>query len=120
MHLMFSKLSLLSTFNLALENVTEYTKYLHLAHVPLVSFGGAFLLILALQFFINQEKDVYWLKPLEKGFALLNKITFMSVILTCLVIFVLTCIVPDNMKFVIYKAGGAGILVFLAICHSFF
>lgn len=111
----FSKLSLLSTFNLAIENVTEYTKYLHLAHVPLVSFGGAFLLILALQFFINQQKDVYWLKPLEKSFAFLNKIPFASVILTCLVIFILSCFIPDNMKMIVYKAGGAGILVFLAI-----
>jgi len=111
----FSGLSILSTFNLAIENVTEYTKYLHLAHVPLVTFGGAFLLILALQFFINQEKEVYWLKPFEKAFAFLNKIPFVTVILTCAVIFTLTCFVPQDLKMIIYKSGGAGILTFLAI-----
>lgn len=53
--------------NLALNNPEQYAHELEAAHVPLSAFGGAFLLMLALHFFFDNEREVLWYKRLERG-----------------------------------------------------
>jgi len=70
---MFSGLSIFKTIDMALVDVTQYTHYLTLAHAPLVSFGGSFLLMVGLSYFVGQNNQYKWLEPIEK---LLQKISF--------------------------------------------
>jgi hypothetical protein len=52
--------------NLALHHSGEYAHHLEQAHASIASFGGAFLLMLALTFFMNDQKDVHWIRGIEK------------------------------------------------------
>ena len=49
----FAKLNILTVLNMALNDVSQYTHYLELTHAPIVTFGGAFLLML---FWITLQK----------------------------------------------------------------
>ncbi len=53
--------------NLALNHPAEYAEHLAESHVQLSAFAGAFLLMLALHFFFDSEREVLWLKRLERG-----------------------------------------------------
>jgi len=49
--------------NLALHHPKDYAHHLEQAHTTIASFGGGFLLLLALSFFLSRGKKVHWLKP---------------------------------------------------------
>jgi hypothetical protein len=42
----FAKLNMLTVLDMAFNNVDQYAHYLELTHAPIVTFGGAFLLML--------------------------------------------------------------------------
>ena len=69
----FSGLSILNTVHMALKDVTQYTHYLELAHPSLVAFGGSFLLMVGLHYFVGQNNEYKWLMPIEKMLAKINK-----------------------------------------------
>jgi len=52
--------------DLALNHPVEYSHALHESHVQLASFAGAFLMMLALHFFVDDSRDVYWLEGVER------------------------------------------------------
>jgi uncharacterized protein len=58
-------LSFLSTFTLAVHNPQQYGEILQQAHPILAAFGGSFLFMIFGNFFIDDNKSVHWLPPLE-------------------------------------------------------
>lgn len=51
--------------DLALNNPDQYSKELTEAHPQIAAFGGAFLLMLALHFFLDDNRKTLWFKRLE-------------------------------------------------------
>ena len=71
----------------------EYSRIMHDAHLPIAAFGGTFLMMVALTFFFNHEKDIHWvrwienkatqyasIKGIEIGFVLLVMLIFSRVV----------------------------------------
>ena len=52
--------------NLAVLQPDEYSRIISDSHVSIAAFGGTFLMMVALSYFINEEKEVDWFKMLEK------------------------------------------------------
>jgi len=52
--------------DLALHHSHEYAEHLDKAHASIAAFGGAFLLMLALTFFMDDQKDVHWIGAIER------------------------------------------------------
>jgi len=52
--------------DLALHHSHEYAHHLEQAHASIAAFGGAFLLMLALTFFLDDERDVHWIGVIER------------------------------------------------------
>ena len=44
----------------------QYAQIMHDAHLPIAAFGGTFLMMVALTFFFNNEKDVHWVRWIEE------------------------------------------------------
>lgn len=57
--------------DLALHHPTEYAHKLEGAHVVLSAFGGGFLLMLALHFFFDGGREVFWYKSFERRMQML-------------------------------------------------
>lgn len=57
----------LKVYHLALDHPAEYAEKLRAAHPALASFGGAFLLVLALDFFSDKEHQVQWFTRIERS-----------------------------------------------------
>ena len=111
----FAKLNLVTVLNMAMNDVDKYAHYLELTHAPIVTFGGAFLLMLFLDYFTNKEKEVHWLKFIESKMVNLSRIKGFCTITTAVIIgLVLTQLEPAIHESVI-KSGLAGIITYLAI-----
>lgn len=111
----FANLPFMQVVNLAMNDVDKYTHYLHLCHAPLVTFGGAFLIMLFLAYFCNADKDVHWLKPIEKHIQKLGSIKSIEVIITSLIIFALVPHIAQEQKLAVVISGFSGIILYLLI-----
>ena len=93
----FAKLNILAVLNMALNDVNQYAHYLELTHAPIVTFGGAFLLMLFLDYFTEAKKEVHWIPYVERKIQCLSCVRGICTIIT------LACL------------GVAGIITYLAI-----
>jgi hypothetical protein len=100
--------------DLALNHPAEYAEHLEQAHPSISAFGGSFLTMLALHFFMDDNKEVHWIQAIErplKRFApwwLPTLVTFVMLVILALLPF------NHHPKETI-QAGIAGIALYLAI-----
>ena len=111
----FAKLSILTVLNMALGDVNQYTNYLELTHAPIVTFGGAFLMMLFIDYFTSEKKDIHWIKSIEEPLHKLHKYESFSVIVTLVAIgyVILNVKLIDRLSVAI--SGLAGIIIYLMI-----
>lgn len=58
--------SFMGVADLALNQPDEYGKTLHEAAPTIDAFGGTFLLMIGISYFMNRKKDIHWLSRIEK------------------------------------------------------
>lgn len=111
----FSGLPFLRVVNLAINDVDKYTHYLQLCHAPLVTFGGAFLFMLFLSYFCNEEKNVHWLSAIELPMQKLHMLKSVEVIVTSVLVYFCQTVVPAEQKLSVVISGVIGIILYLLI-----
>ncbi|MCD7780187.1 MAG: DUF475 domain-containing protein [Candidatus Gastranaerophilales bacterium] len=111
----FSGLTITGVAKLALYDVDKYTYYLHIVHAPLVTFGGAFLLMIFLSYFFHEEKDVNWISFLEKSMLKFNHVKYVDVIFSLLALMILQHFIPEEQKVAVIMAGFTGIILYLIV-----
>ena len=111
----FSGLSIIAVTKLALYDVDKYTHYLHIAHAPLVTFGGAFLMMIFWAYFFNPEKEVHWISIIEKPMIKVHCIKYIDVIIVLLSLFALMHFIPEEQKVAVMMAGITGIISYLVV-----
>ena len=111
----FAQLDMLTVLNMALNDVDKYAHYLELTHAPIVTFGGAFLLMLFLDYFTEEKKDVHWIKFIEEKIQKLSKIKGICTITTLIILGLLMLKIDPSTQLNVFKSGLAGIITYLAI-----
>ena len=102
--------------SLAFNNPTEYSEHLHDAHVMISAFGGTFLFLVFLHYFLDKTKDVHWIGPIERRLARaghLDKVE-VSITLGALVALVSLFVQPVE-KYEALISGSLGILTYLVV-----
>lgn len=112
---LFTGLSLPEVTNLAMNDVSKYESCLHACHVPLVTFGGAFLFMLFLSYFCGEEKDVHWLKFPEELLQKCHLIKTTEALVTLVALTVVFQVVPNADKSAVLLSGVAGIILYVLI-----
>lgn len=111
----FAHLDMLTVTHIALTDANKYAGYLHATHAPIVTFGGMFLIMLFLCYFFNHEKEVHWIKIIEKPLAHLDHIKGIEIIISLLTLIGLQTVIPPEQKISVIISGLAGIITFLTI-----
>ena len=101
--------------NLALNNSEEYARRLEESAVTISAFGGTFLLMVALNYFIDTEKDEHWLLP-ESRLAGLAKLEAVQILIALGVLVGLTfTVVPTEQRLTALVAGLVGLMIYMAV-----
>lgn len=111
----FAKLNILTVLNMAFNDVNQYAHYLELTHAPIVSFGGAFLLMLFMDYFTNPDKDVHWIKPIEYNFKNLKKFRGVCTFVTLCALFLIMLKLQPSVRQSVFTSGVCGIITYLGI-----
>ena len=102
--------------DLALNHPEEYSERLEIAHPFIVGFGGAFLMMIFLDF-IFQDKKIKWLKPIENIFVKMGRLQSLSIILALAALLVTSQLSHGEERSQFITAGLIGLLIYLII-HS--
>lgn len=111
----FANLSMGAVTKMAVNDADKYAHYLHLTHAPIVAFGGAFLMMLFLHYFLNHEKEIHWIKFIEEKLASAAHIEGIETIITLLIIYAVQIHVAEEHRLSVVLSGIAGIILYLLI-----
>lgn len=111
----FAQLSLIDVAKIALTDSLKYAHYLHQTHAPIVTFGGAFLMMLFLSYFFNNEKEVHWIKHLEKHLQYFGSIKGAETIVTLLAVFAIQTQVDSGQRLFVVLSGICGVIIYLLV-----
>jgi hypothetical protein len=104
------------------ETPGTYGYLLHEAHPAIAAFGGAFLLLLFLDF-ILEEREITWLSWLERPLAKLGKLDQLSVVVTLvLIVGAAYLFAPDDKVATVLVSGVLGTVTYILVngLSSFF
>ena len=111
----FAGVNILSVLDMALHDVNQYAQYLELAHAPIVAFGGAFLLMLFMDYFTEEKKDVHWISCIENQIQKLHRFRGICTATTLVVLSIVLHILPPEVRTSVLASGIAGIITYLCI-----
>lgn len=80
-----AKINPLAALHLAIQHPTLYAHDLTHAHSAIAAFGGTFLLMLFLDW-LKEDKEVFWLKPIEQFFYRIREMDRLPLIITLMVL----------------------------------
>jgi hypothetical protein len=100
---------------LALVEPGEYARILGSAHHLLGAFGGAFLGLVCLRFFLDSEKNVHWIATVEKRLAGLGRVRAIELGVVLVVLLVFSRLVPIEEDHAYLAAGVWGIITYIAV-----
>ncbi len=72
-------LNMSEVVNLAFRKPDLYSAELHHAEPLINAFGGTFLVMIGLGYFVDREKDVHWLKRIEHTLAVVGRVQFIKI-----------------------------------------
>lgn len=101
--------------DLALNNATEYGHKLAESEAAIYAFGGTFLLMIFLDFVLDPEREIVWLRPLELTLQKIGKLDQLSVVVALGGIFFMSQIGDDGETKKILLAGISGLVAYLLV-----
>ena len=107
-------ISPLAAVRLALENPAAYGALIETATPLILSFGGAFLMMVSLQYFFDTNKDVHWIHVIEKRLAHWGRVEAIELAIALSVVLGLSYVAHAPQGAVL-AAGCIGILLFIVI-----
>lgn len=100
---------------LSLNAPDEYERIVSSAHVGIAGFGGAFLAMVGLKFFFDQDKDVHWVRWIEVQLAKFAALPAAEIAILLLALWGISSLLPAEEALVFLVAGILGLVTFIAV-----
>jgi hypothetical protein len=107
-------LGLVDVWHMAIETPAEYSRHLTERHAEVSAFGGAFLLLVFLNFLFDDEKELHWLGWIEQKVGHYGT-EGLAVLLALLAVFVAMNLMPDGRKLPVLIAGVVGVGIYVGV-----
>lgn len=106
---------LLEVWNMAIHRPDEYSTRLMEHHGEISAFGGMFLLLVFLNYFLDADKDIHWIQAIEEKVGALGRIDAVSVMIALLILVGAMSMVEEEGRFAVLIAGVWGMLTYLLV-----
>ncbi len=104
----------IEAISLAASNPAEYERILVSVHAEIAAFGGAFLFMVGLEYFFDEEKDVHWVHWIETHLVKFGRLFASEAIFVTALLAISAYLLPKD-GLVFFFAGAAGIGTFLLV-----
>ena len=111
----FAWINPFAAMHLALSDPEEYSRIIGHAHGPISAFGGTFLMMVALKFFIDEKKSVDWIGILERRLRMCGSIRGFEIALVLVVVMLVCRALPAEEQAAFLTSAIMGLLVFTMV-----
>ncbi|SEK18299.1 hypothetical protein SAMN04488032_101144 [Pacificibacter marinus] len=101
--------------HLAISEPQEYARLMQESHLSISAFGGTFLMLVALDFFIDHEKDIDWLCSIEKNLKKGAAIKGLGYGMVLFAILIFGSFLPEAKQSEFFVPALVGAVVFLCV-----
>ena len=104
-----------SALVMAATDPDQYSRVLTSAHVSVAAFGGAFLAMVGLKHFFNQEKEIHWITVIERPLTRLGRIEAVELGLVLLLLYAISRWLFGSEQVEFLTAGIFGLVTYIAV-----
>lgn len=101
--------------NLSLNNPAEYEEIVSSAHVGIAGFGGAFLAMVGLTFFFEEDKEVHWISAIEEQISRFSSVPAVEIGMVLGVVYGVSTLLPADDAMTFLTAAILGLITFIAV-----
>ena len=98
-------------FDAAIHHPDRYRELLELAEPRILAFGGMFLLMVFLRYFLNETKTLHWFGPLERRLSAAGRIEALEIALALILLLLLVASLPATLRGDVMVAGVIGLVL---------
>ena len=110
-----ARLGPLEAIRLSLSDPARYEAIVSGAHIGIAGFGGAFLSMVGLRFFFDLEKDVHWIKAIERRLSRVASINAAEIAVLLVTLYAVSTLLPQADAHTFLVAGMLGLVAFIAV-----
>ena len=107
-------LGLGDVWTMAINTPDEYSRHLTDNHAQVAAFGGAFLLLVFLNFLFDDDKELHWLGWIEEKVGK-HGTEGLAVLLALLAVFGSMALVPEAVKLSVLASGVLGVSIYVGV-----
>lgn len=107
-------LGLIEVWHLAVNTPEEYSRHLTSRHAEVAAFGGAFLLLVFLNFLFDEDKELHWLGWIEEKVGKYGT-EGAAILLTLLAVFGAMSLMHEGRKLPVLLAGMVGVAIYVGV-----
>ncbi len=100
---------------LAVRHPSEYAEIMRDSHLVISAFGGTFLMMVALNYFFDQTKEVHWFSWIEAPVARSAAIRGIEIAVALVIVLVFSHLVHENESEEFLHAAVFGLVTFLGV-----
>lgn len=93
----------------------DYAQIMLSAHVSIAAYGGAFLMMVALKYFFEEEKEVHWISIIERPISKLGRMGAVEIAVTLITLYVFTQYQQEHEKMSFLVSGIWGLVTYIAV-----
>jgi len=108
-------LGLPEVMHIAIHDPKTYSQHLMQSHTQIATFGGMFLLMVFLNFIMDDCKELHWLGGIEKKLASLGRLESVEIIIALGLLLALQAVLPETQRLSAMLAGVCGIGLYIVI-----
>lgn len=105
----------IQALELSLRHPDQYEVIVSAAHVSIAGFGGAFLLMVGLGFFLDADKEVHWIGSVERALSRFAAVETVEIALVLAVLLLVGWLLPLGEAHRFLVAGMLGLISFVAM-----
>ena len=98
----------------ALHEPERYRELLEVAEPRILAFGGMFLVMVFLRYFLNEAKTLHWWQPIERRLSAAGRVESVEVALALILLLVLAFNIPLDLRADVLISGLIGLVLQLA------
>jgi len=110
-----AKINPIDALVLAATRPDEYAKIMLSAHVSIAAYGGAFLLLVALKYFFEENKDVHWIRIIEEPVAKLGRMDAVEIGMALIIVYCFSLFQKPTDQMTFLVSGLWGIVTYVAV-----
>jgi hypothetical protein len=105
----------IEAIKLAASDPVTYERLITAAHVGISGFGGTFLAMVGLEFFLDKNKQVHWISLVERPFVRLAPVSGLAIGLVLMALYAISRTIPVAEAMTFLTAGIFGLVAYILV-----